>query len=43
LNKFSYFPKGMHGVDIPAFAEGKSVTDRMYWKNDTVYSENPNH
>jgi len=25
LNKFSYFPKGMHGVDIPAFANSKDI------------------
>ena len=43
LKKFSYFPKGMHGVDIPAFANSKDVQDKKYWKNDPVYNENPNY
>ncbi len=40
LNKFSYFPKGMHGVDIPAFVNS---SNKMYWKNDPNFTENPNY
>lgn len=43
LNKFSYFPKGMHGVDIPAFANGKNIKEKMYWKNDPNFNENPSY
>ena len=28
--KFSYFPKGMHGFDIPQFSE-TNINDQKYW------------
>ena len=41
--KFSYFPKGMHGIDLPAFTKGANIDEQMYWKNDDRYSENPKY
>jgi len=33
----------MHGVDIPAFANGKNIKEKMYWKNDPNFNENPSY
>ena len=33
----------MHGVDIPSFANSKDIKDKMYWKNDPNFNENPNY
>ena len=41
MQKFSYFPKGMHGVDIPAFSKGQNIDEKMYWKNDPKYTQKP--